>query len=299
MSTPPTAGAAASSSGARTSHAPLSLSRARPEDPRIRHAIHRPEGQPERAVLVTHGYNEHSGRYGEVVRRWTAKGLLVATYDLRGHGLSEGPRGRVELFDDYVRDADELLGALAKDEQWRACGKPILFGHSLGGLVSTHIALAGPKDAYRGLAMTSPFFELVKKVSALEMFAGKLMSRFAPSMGLPSGLKGEDVTHDVAIAKAYDADPFNFGKANSRFFFETLRAQDRAFARAAELSLPIFCLHAGDDRLTSPVASKRFVERTNSTSKVHRVLPGLFHEVLNEVERVPIIDELADVMLAW
>lgn len=283
----------------KTSHAPLSLARARPEDPRIRYSVSRPSGEARCAVLLTHGYNEHSGRYAEVIERWNAKGILVAAWDLRGHGLSEGPRGRVDLFDDFVRDADELLSTLANDEAWSACGKPALFGHSLGGLIASSIALAGPKDAYRGLAMTSPWFALAKKVSRLEMIAGKLMARFAPSMGLPSGLKGEDVTHDVAIAKAYDADPFNFGKANARFFFESLAAQDRAMARAAELVLPIHCLHAGDDRLTTPEASKRFVEKTSSTDKTHRVLPGLFHEVLNEIERVPLIDELADVMLRW
>lgn len=280
-------------------HAPLSLTRARPEDPRIRYAIYRPEGDAKRAVLLTHGYNEHSGRYGEVTARWTAKGLLVATYDLRGHGLSEGPRGRVERFDDFVRDADELLSKLAEDDGWKACGKPVLFGHSLGGLISAHIALGLPKGSFRGLAMTSPFFGLTKQPSSIELFAAKLMSRFAPSLGLPSGLSGQDLTHDQAIAKAYDEDPFNFGKANSRFFVETVAAQERAFVRAPELTLPVFCLHGGDDRVTAPQDSRRFVEATKAEDKTHRLLPGLFHEVMNELERAPIIDEVADKMLSW
>ncbi len=64
--------------------------------PRLSFAVHPPAGAARGAVLLTHGYGEHSGRYVEVISGWTQSGLVVASYDLRGHGHSEGHRGHVD-----------------------------------------------------------------------------------------------------------------------------------------------------------------------------------------------------------
>lgn len=106
-------------------------------------------------MLVTHGFGEHSGRYDEVVAALTEQRLLVATYDLRGHGRSGGERGHVLAFEDYVRDATALLDELRADAEFGRIERPALFGHSLGGLISTHLALSAP-DRFSGLALTSP-----------------------------------------------------------------------------------------------------------------------------------------------
>ncbi|RYE91783.1 MAG: alpha/beta hydrolase, partial [Myxococcales bacterium] len=58
----------------------------RPGEPTLRLTLHLPPETPAGAVLLTHGYAEHSGRYDEVVAALTGRGLAVATHDLRGHG---------------------------------------------------------------------------------------------------------------------------------------------------------------------------------------------------------------------
>lgn len=271
----------------------------RAEAPRIAYQIAAPEGAtPLGAVLLTHGYGEHSGRYGEVIAAFVERDLVVASYDLRGHGHSGGPRGHIESFDDYLRDADDLLVELAKDEGWRAAGRPVLFGHSLGGLISTHIALAG-QERFRGLAMTSPFFALALDVPAIKKFLGRGMSRLFPRFAQASGLAGADLTHDREIAERYDADPLGVKKVTARWFTETEQAQERAFDQAPRLELPLFCLAAGEDVVASTPATERFFQRAGSREKELIVLPGLFHEVLNEVERAPHIAKLADRIGGW
>lgn len=248
------------------------------------------------AVLVTHGYGEHSGRYDELVAALTKQGLCVATYDLRGHGRSGGPRGHIETFDDYVNDADALLEKLAEDAAWT--GKPVLFGHSLGGLISTHVALSA-QDRFRGLALTSPFFGLALDVPAVKKLLGRAMSRWFPRFAQPSGLAGAQLTHDAAIASAYDADPLGVKHVTARWFTEATRAQEIAFERAPELRLPLFCMAAGDDLVASTEATRRLFERAGSADKELRVLPGLYHEVLNEVDRGPLLSALAERIASW
>ena len=274
------------------------LHRSKQRGPALSWALHEPAGEPRGAVLLTHGYGEHSGRYGEVVRAWTGRGLIVATYDLRGHGRSEGDRGHIDSFRDYVRDAEDLLDELAANDRWSGCGKPMLFGHSLGGLISTHIALSA-QSRYRALAMTSPFFGLALEVPAFKAALGRGLSRIAPTFGLPSGLKGADVTRNAEIAREYDADPLNLKNATARWFTEAMTAQEDALEAVRHLRLPVLCLVAGDDRIASVEATRRVLERVGSEEKEISIEAGRFHELLNEPERAEYIERLGDRLLDW
>ncbi len=267
--------------------------------PRLAYQIAAPDSAPCRgAVLITHGYAEHSGRYGEVVSAFVERGLIVTSYDLRGHGHSGGPRGHITSFDDYLDDADDLLEHVAEDKEWHSAGRPVLFGHSLGGLISTHVALAG-QERFRGLAMTSPFFGLALDVPAIKKLLGRGMSRMLPRFAQASGLSGSQLTHDHAIAERYDADPLLVKKVTARWFTETEQAQRRALAEISRLELAMFCMAAGDDVVASTSTTRRLFELAGSREKELRVLDGLRHEVLNEVERAPLIAALADRVLAW
>lgn len=249
-------------------------------------------------MLVTHGFGEHSGRYAEVVAALTERGLLVATYDLRGHGRSGGERGHVLAFEDYVRDATALLDELRADAQFGRIERPALFGHSLGGLISTHLALSA-QERFSGLALTSPFFGLALEVPAVKLALGRGMSRWFPRFSQPTGLSGAHVTHDAEIARAYDTDPLGVKRCSARWFTETTRAQEEALARASELRLPVFVMAAGDDRVAALAATRRVFERVASPNKELRVLDGLYHEVLNEVDRAPLIAALATRIRGW
>jgi lysophospholipase len=269
----------------------------RPGAPAIAYRIFRPQ-TPVVSVLMSYGYFENMKRYREVIERWNARGILVAIYDHRGHGLSEGARGYISRFDEYLDDTSDLLTELSKDESWKSLTPPMLFGHSMGGLVSIHIALRAG-DRIGGLALSSPYLALAQELAAPKLVVGKLLSRFAPSISLAGDLKGTDCTHDVAIANAYDHDPMNFRKANVRWFTETVKAQEEAMAQAHKLTVPIFCLQAGDDKVTRAEVTERFMERVSSVDRHFQRLPGLYHEILNEPDRATWIEKFATALLGW
>jgi alpha-beta hydrolase superfamily lysophospholipase len=257
-----------------------------------------PRGPVRGAVLVVHGYDEHHRRYDDVARVWSDRGLLVGRFDLRGHGRSEGPRGHIDSFGEYVRDVEDVLAVLDDAPSWRQAGRPVLFGHSLGGLIATHAVLRHPTH-FSGLCMTSPFFGLAMRVPAAQAMLGRVMSRFLPRLSQPSKLKGAELTHDAARAALYDADPLRFRFVTARWFTETQKAQLEAMESAHSLRLPVYCLAAGDDRIVSVQATERFLARTSSDDKTFRVLDGLYHEILCEVDCEPFIAELAERMLEW
>ena len=58
-----------------------------------------------RAVLIiAHGLGEHSGRYGNLLNSLTGKKISVFAIDHRGHGKSDGKRGHIDSFMDFVYD---------------------------------------------------------------------------------------------------------------------------------------------------------------------------------------------------
>jgi lysophospholipase len=266
--------------------------------PALAYRLLRPKEPPKVAVLAAHGYFDHMGRYREAIERWNARGILVAAYDARGHGLSEGARGRILKFEEYVDDLFELLGELEKDDMFRRMGPPVLFGHSLGALVAIHAALRA-QDRFAGLALSSPYLGVAVEVPAVKLAVGRLIARFLPAVSLDAGVKGSDCTRSRDIAEAYDRDPLNFKKANTRWFTEAVAAQDVAIADAPKLNVPLFCLQAGDDKIALPSATERFMERVSSVDRQYLRLPGLYHEILNEPDRATWIDKFATAMLGW
>jgi pimeloyl-ACP methyl ester carboxylesterase len=89
------------------------------------------------SILLVHGLGEHSGRYAGVAERLAAHGLAVRSYDLRGHGRSEGVRGSIPRADALLADLRCVFSDA--DRCGRASGDgspPLLLGHSLGGTIA-------------------------------------------------------------------------------------------------------------------------------------------------------------------
>jgi len=132
--------------------------------------------------------------------------------------------------------------------------------------------------------------------SGAKVAVGKIASAILPFMGVPAGIKGKDLTHDEARAKAYDADPLVFKNANARWFTETQAAQTRALAKAPSLELPLFMVLGTSDPVVS--GGREFFDSAGSKDKKLDVRQGLLHEVLNEPEWPSIAGAMADWMLA-
>src|SRR5574337_816817 len=90
-------------------------------------------------VLLVHGLGEHIGRYETVAAHLNRWGWSAAGYDQRGHGASDGPRGRLHRADDLLHDLSRVIDALRAAQP----GRLVLLGHSLGGLVAARFVAGG------------------------------------------------------------------------------------------------------------------------------------------------------------
>jgi alpha-beta hydrolase superfamily lysophospholipase len=270
------------------------LARRKTGGPMLYFNVTLPEGAPQVVVGLLHGYAEYGARYAHVADAWAERGIATVAIDMRGHGHAEGPRGACLRFAEYLDDVAEL-GALIED---RLPGVPrVLFGHSFGGLVASTAVLANPAP-WRALVLSSPFFGVALPVPSVQRGLGKIVSKLAPQVGMPSGLKGKDVTHDPARARAYDEDPLIFPKANVRWFNEAEAAQAAAIDRARGLVMPLYLFIGTADKIVKVDRARAFFDAAGSADKTWAPQVGLFHETLNEVAWRPIADGVAAWVLA-
>jgi alpha-beta hydrolase superfamily lysophospholipase len=256
--------------------------------------IHWYRGPPDRppvrgVVLLAHGYAEHVGRYREFVAHLAGRGLGVAAIDHRGHGRSGGARGHCLDFAEFVAD----LRTLADEaERWWPGVPRLLFGHSLGGLISLLYLLHHP-ETVRAAALSAPALRVPDDRPAVLRLVARVLGRLAPSIGFPTKLDEGGLSRDPAVGAAYVADPLVHRRVTAGFVRALGVAQETVRAGAPRLRVPLLVMQGDADRIVDPAAAGELAARLEC---VHELvtLPGYYHELLNEpvTERARVIDLL-------
>ncbi len=65
--------------------------------------------QPKGLAVIAHGYFDHTGLYGPLIRYFLEQNIEVMCFDLPGHGLSTGDRGLIHHFNEYSHTLDGIL----------------------------------------------------------------------------------------------------------------------------------------------------------------------------------------------
>ena len=246
-------------------------------------------GEPKAVFAVVHGYGEHSGRYLNLVNYFVPRGFTLYAYDLRGHGKSPGPRGHILRFDEYLSDTDAFLKLV---RQLNPGHKIFLLGHSLGGLIVSAYVENYPTSDLAGLIMSSAFLGFKMRVPPAKAAVGRLLSSLAPALAMKNDLSAALLSHDPAVAAAYDTDPLNHHVGTARFLTEVTAAQARTLERAGEVKLPLLVMYAGDDQIADPECSRVFSERAASADKTTHRYDGYYHEIFNETNKEVVFKDL-------
>jgi acylglycerol lipase len=237
---------------------------------------------PERArMVIAHGLGEHSGRYAHVIDRMTKMGISVWALDHRGHGKSEGDRGHILSFDEYIFDLKQMITIARKEIP--ASMKLFLLGHSMGGCMALFFAQTYPK-MINGVIASSPGLRPSMKVPAAKSALGKWMSFIWPKLSFNTELISSHLSHDASAVEAYDNDPLVHRKVSARWFTEFIIAMENTNQGAPNIHIPILMQVAGDDRLVDSLTSKNFFENVAGKDKVLHFYEGLFHEIYNETD---------------
>jgi alpha-beta hydrolase superfamily lysophospholipase len=235
---------------------------------------------PQRIVVLAHGYGEHSGRYEHVARRLAADGAVVYAPDHYGHGRSDGERGLVEDIEPMVDD----LAAVVKLAGQRHPGLPTaLLGHSLGGIIVTRFVQRGD-HGLSALVLSGPV------IGGNPAFEGLLAMDPIPDVPIDPAI----LSRDLSVGEAYASDPLVYHGPLSRPTLEAIFAAVAAIADGPGLgALPTLWIHGEEDGLAPLAPTRTAIERIRGDQLEEQIYPGARHEVLNETNREDVLDEVA------
>jgi len=250
----------------------------------------RPESETRGLVLISHGLGEHIARYDHLAAFLAEKKFAVFGPDHRGHGRSDGRRGHVLAFDRYLRD----FKIFRDDTVARFPGQKIfLLGHSLGGLIAVHYALAHPAD-FDCLVLSSAALKVKIEASPLKLALGRFFSKVIPGLSMSNGLDPNMISHDPEVVKKYIDDPLVHDRVSARWYTSFISAIAEAQARAGEMKMPALVMQSGEDRLVDPEGAREFFQKLGSPDKTLKYWEGFYHEMFNEVEKAKVYQFLLD-----
>jgi alpha-beta hydrolase superfamily lysophospholipase len=249
-------------------------------------------------IVIVHGLGEHIGRYEHVAASLNARGWGVVGYDQRGHGASEGGRGRLADVDDLLRDLAVVLDAVRAAPDFIA--PLVLLGHSMGGTVAARFVAGGLEApvpewwrAVDALVLSSPALDLGMTPIQKAMLA--TLGPLTPNLAVGNGLEPEWISRDPAVVAAYVADPLVHDRIAPRLARFMVDAGVAVRALAPRWKLPTLLLYAGGDRCVAPAGSAAFAAAAPKGVVTAQVFAPLFHEIFNEPEQAEVLSVLA----AW
>ncbi|MBE9467837.1 MAG: alpha/beta hydrolase [Bacteroidetes bacterium] len=249
-----------------------------------------PDNYPKAIINFIHGLGSHSRRIEELAKKFVDAGYAVLTFDLRGHGMSEGRIGYVKSYDFIMKDIDNLLAH--SDKIYPNIPK-IIYGHSLGGNLVLNYVLTHKFDC-KAAIVTSPWLSLVMQSSMIKIIICKLLAKVYPSLVLKTGLNPKFLSHDFEKVEEYINDPLIHYRLNIHFYTEICDKGRWILNNTEKLSMPLLLMHGNADKITSHKASAEFAENSKEQTTL-KIWDNLFHELHNETNR----DEVFEYMVNW
>lgn len=239
-------------------------------------------------VLLLHGMSEHSGRYDHLAKKLLGKGFNVYWMDHVGHGRSEGERGKIDSFQEYIDDVNQLV-----EEQINSKRPLYIFGHSMGSLVAIHYVLQNPEKVKR-LAITGTCLFPGASIPPFLVKISTVVSKLWPS-GRIVKLKPKEIAKSVATQESYVSDVLVSNKPAPNWTgLETYRFMLSARERLNEINIPLHIQHGGADRIVDPKGSRLLYECAGTDKKNLLIHEGYRHEIMNEEIREEVVNHVLD-----
>lgn len=283
-----------------------------------------PEGEPRAVLQIVHGIAEYIERYDDFACYLNGLGYLVVAEDHMGHGKSIGEGGIQGYFHGGWFSAVEDTYQLLQTTRSEFPELPyVLFGHSMGSFMTRTILEKHPDSGISAcvicgtgwqpralLAAALPVCELVCKTDGEQNPSPKLQN-------LVFGSYNKRVEHprtpfdwlnrNDRRVEEYIADPMCGFVASAGLIRDLLtgiayieRPENLAAMRK---NLPVFFIAGGDDPVGGygkgvKQAAAAF-QKAGMTNVSMRIYPLCRHEILNEINKAEIYEDIAQWLKAY
>lgn len=264
---------------------------------------------PKAVVVIVHGMQEHAGRYQDFAKFLNKNGYIVIMNDLRGHGHTMVSKdkygcGENDIYTECIQD-EIILIKKAKE----AYNLPIyLFGHSYGSMVSQGIiqntdvvekcVLCGTADGSSLIMQAGGVLANIIAPFKKSSSRGGMMEKMCVAGYGKKFDNGNWLTRDEASFAKYKEDelcggtfPFSFYKS----MLSNMRKRNKGIGKIGKKK--VFIIGGAKDPVGScgkqiKSLNKRYLKH-NIDSK-YKVYPDCRHELLNEINKEEIYNDILD-----
>lgn len=251
-----------------------------------------------KTIFMIHGMWGYGGMWDGYKEYFEAQGYRVIAPTLRLHGeqyIKVAPKelGSVSILD-YVADLEKDIRAL--DE------KPIIMGHSMGGLIAQILASRGLTEKLVLLSSAPPAGVMALRPSSTKTFLSVLMSwgfwkkpmrlTFAEAKyGILNLLTPEQQLEE------YSKYSFESGRAAAEIAFWQLDKDKAAFVDGKAIKCPILIISGGKDRIVPASVVKNIAKKYKKTNQ--DVTYKEFKKFAHAIHQQKGWQEITDFVAAW
>ena len=266
---------------------------------------------PKGIVQIAHGVGEHAGRYKPIALLLQEQGYEVYANDHRVHGNSVKSKDLLGFYDgknyfeDAVEDMHELTQIIQREHPKQ---KVILFGHSMGSLLSRDyvtkygkdlnaLVLSGTASYMKGLgtvglagANITKFFIGRKRSSSTlkSLFFSEFNKKFKPNR-----TKVDWISRDNKQVDLFESDPLRIEDFSTSVFIDILKGSKKintqSTFQATPKDLPIYIFSGDKDPVGEMGKGIKKVANQYKKAGINdltlKIYEGGRHEMLNEINK--------------
>jgi len=252
-------------------------------------------------LIMIHGFGEHARRHGALAQAAAAAGHDVFGFDQEGHGESPGPRAVVAGFTSARAAVAALSDRAARQEgvgSGRAPPRPVLFGHSMGGLVALDYALDRPDDLAALMLSAPALRDAVERPAWLVKLASTI-ARLAPTLPVVQ-LDVKSISRDPAEVRRYADDPLIHHRGVPAVTGYTINSRGaELLSRAGALRVPTLAVHGEADKIMAVEGSRLLAAGAPRGMVELHTFPAAFHELHHDPPASGVRERVLDVERAF
>ena len=278
------------------------------------------DGKIDTAMVIHHGMAEHQQRYERFIRFLCENGIAVYMHDMANHGMSNQDKALTGWFgkkDGWLGLIADFRETVQRAKRENLDKKLIVMGHSMGSFICRLYTARYPEDGFQGAVFMgtggpNPAAAAGKGLAAaIGAVAGKKhKSKLLAKMAFGTyGKRFENrteydwLTRDTGIVDKYVADPYCGYLFTVQGMHDLIEANVASNAEdwypAVPAGLPVLLISGEEDPVGDYGSGVRKVaetlEKTGHTDVTLKLYPECRHEVLNELNR----DQVMEDILEW
>jgi len=241
-------------------------------------------------IIFIHGFSEYAKRYDWAARIFNENEISVHSFDLRGHGNSDGERANISTFDQFIEDLHFFIEKLDLKTT-----RIFILGHSMGGLIAVSYLTKYPDTKCRGVILSGPGLKVGDDIPPLLVKMSSVISALLPKLKTTK-IDSQYLSRDPKVLEDIDNDPMIYHEGmKARIGSEIVRSMIEIRKQYSSFNFPVLIMHGSADKIADPQGSQWMFDEISSEDKTLKILNGLYHDILHEPEK----DEVFRKIIEW